>query len=109
MANTTEAIFTIYDSKSKTHSRPFFDYNQETAKRQFGDLANNAERATPYFKFPEDFSLFYWGEFDCMSSPHWNMLETAKHICNAIDLKEEPARPAQFAMTNGRSTRETTP
>lgn len=101
MANTTQSIFTIYDSKAKVHDRPFFDHNAETAKRQFGDLINDQARALVYYKFPEDYSMFYWGEFDGMASPHWNMLETATHVCNAITLKDVPDTPALFAMTNG--------
>lgn len=100
MANTTQSIFTIYDAKAKIYERPFFDHNPETAKRQFGDLVNNETNGNPYHKYPQDFSLFYWGEFDCMGTPFWNLLEAPTHICNAIDLKEVPAQSTLFPMTN---------
>lgn len=101
MANTTQSIFTIYDAKSETHDKPFFDHNKDTAMRQLADLVNDAQRKMIYYKYPEDFSLFYWGEFDGMSAPHWNMLEAATHICNALSLKEQSSSPHPgFPMTN---------
>lgn len=54
--------YSIYDSKAKVFSQPFFTSNHQMALRSFitliEDGGNNVAR------FPEDFSLHHIGEFD---------------------------------------------
>lgn len=55
-------LFTVWDSKAKTHCNPFTSVNQQTALRDFAQAANDS--GTQIAKFPTDFTLFEVGEFD---------------------------------------------
>jgi len=55
--------FSVYDSKAKAFSPPFFQANNALAIRAFTELANDEGRNN-VSRFPEDFSLHHIGEFD---------------------------------------------
>ena len=55
-------IFSIYDSKAEMYHQPFYMQTQSMAVRQFLDMANDSE--TMIGKHPEDYTLFYVGEYD---------------------------------------------
>lgn len=55
-------VFTIYDSKAETYSKPFYMTATGEAVRAFGDLANNQD--TDIGKHPEDYTLFAIAEFN---------------------------------------------
>lgn len=69
--------YSVYDSKAKAFSAPFFAQNNDIAKRSFTQLAN--EKGTNNVsRFPEDFSLHHIGEFDdstgkLVELPHENL------------------------------------
>lgn len=55
-------IYSIYDSKTKAFSTPFFTVNNATALRSFSDLANDNNSQVSIHA--EDFSLHLIGSFD---------------------------------------------
>lgn len=55
-------VFSIYDTKARIYSRPFFAINGETAGRMFGAAALDA--STELAKYPLDFFLFHVGSFN---------------------------------------------
>lgn len=55
-------IFSIRDSKSEVFSQPFFSPTRGSAIRAFADAVNDP--ATDYAKHPDDYTLFYVGDFD---------------------------------------------
>lgn len=55
-------IYSVYDSKAKTFSQPFFSNAAGSALRSFQDIANDKNH--PIGAHPEDYTLFEIGEFD---------------------------------------------
>ena len=55
-------MFSIHDEKAVAYITPFFMHNEMMATRQFKNMLTD-ENAT-ISKNPEDYSLWYLGEFD---------------------------------------------
>lgn len=55
-------IFAIRDIKAEAYFPPFFLPTPGLAERQFSDMVNNPDQITG--KYPEDFTLYYLGEFN---------------------------------------------
>lgn len=55
-------IFCIYDSKSEAYHMPFFSTTVGQAERSFSDAV--VDNTTTFSKHPEDYTLFYCGDFD---------------------------------------------
>lgn len=57
-------IFAVFDSKMAQFGQPFFDQNEGSAIRNFSDAVNDGSNPhNMWHKHPEDFSLFYLGDF----------------------------------------------
>ena len=54
--------FTIRDSKGEFYSPPFFQKTHGEAERSFKQLVQDQQSQVS--KFPEDYDLYYIGEFD---------------------------------------------
>lgn len=83
----THKLFLIRDSKSETFNPPFAARTHGEAERYFRTLVNNKE--TSIAKFPEDYDLYFIGDFDDQSGK-LAPLDTPNHIvkavnCNAIN------------------------
>jgi len=68
--------YSVYDSKAKFFSHPFYCQNDEIAIRNFTQAASDP--ASQLCKFPADFSLFLIGNYDdeigfLTSIPHHNL------------------------------------
>lgn len=55
-------MFAIFDKKALAFMMPFCMQNNMLAIRAFSDLATTSDH--PINKHPEDYSLYYVGEFD---------------------------------------------
>lgn len=55
-------IFTVYDSKVQAYMLPFYQQTKGAAIRAFKDTCNDSTH--PFYKHPEDYTLFELGEFD---------------------------------------------
>lgn len=55
-------MFSVFDSKAGNFSPPFFMVSIGQAVRSFQDIAS--DQSTMIARHPEDFSLFFIGEFD---------------------------------------------
>jgi len=55
-------IYSIRDTKAEIYHQPFFALTNGVAIRMFADLANDT--STFIGKHPNDYNLFYLGEFD---------------------------------------------
>jgi hypothetical protein len=75
-------IYSVYDKKAAVYCTPFYSVNAATAVRDFGHVAKDSQ--TEIGKYPEDFSLWYFGEWDDQE-PKFNLQEPV-HIANAIDF-----------------------
>lgn len=58
-------LYSIKDSAADAHMRPWVARNHAEALRAFSDLARDSGHAVG--QHPEDYSLWYHGEFDEMS------------------------------------------
>jgi len=59
---TARKMYSVYDSAVGSYMRPFFCHNDPEAIRTF--LMAQKDEATPFFHHPEDYVLFYIGEFE---------------------------------------------
>lgn len=75
--------YTIFDSKAQAFNRPFFSENDETAKREIIIALANPQAG---FSFPEDYTLFWCGEFD-MQTGTYTHTKTPYSIGNLAVLK----------------------
>ena len=57
-------IFTVYDSKAAIYGQPFYAVTDGIALRMFSDAVNNHSPDNALNRYPEDFTLYYIGEFD---------------------------------------------
>lgn len=58
-------MFAFFDSKAAFFSNPYFDQREASAVRAFSDAVNDCSNPNNMLnKHPEDYSLFYLGEFD---------------------------------------------
>lgn len=55
-------VFSVFDSKAKLFSTPFYSHNDKTAQRDFARAVNDSN--SDLSKFSEDYSLMELGEFD---------------------------------------------
>jgi hypothetical protein len=55
-------IFSVFDSKSKVFSTPFFSHNINTALRDFAHASN--DKSTDLYRYSTDYTLFHIGSFD---------------------------------------------
>lgn len=55
-------VYSVFDKKAATYSRPFFSVNHAVAIRDFGDAVNDPKN--PNVKHVDDFDLYFVGTFD---------------------------------------------
>lgn len=79
----TLTVYSIYDTKSESWSRPVFSRNDATCTREVRDVLANGQ--TPYSMHPEDYSLFklgQWSEF----RPFFEYLSAPELVCPLVQL-----------------------
>lgn len=91
-------IFAVFDSKTKAFMQPFFSLAIGSGIRAFVDAVNDA--STPFFKHPQDFSLFHIGSFDDQV-PRLVALDAPLNLGLAASFKEAVSDPAQLTLTPG--------
>lgn len=57
-----QKVFSVFDDKAKAYMLPFFQPEKGMAVRMFSDAVNDPQSL--FGKHPEDFTLFFVGEFD---------------------------------------------
>jgi len=60
-----QSVFSIFDSKAEAYNLPFFSPSKPAAIRSFIDAIN--DESTTLSKHPEDYFLYYIGEFDALT------------------------------------------
>lgn len=81
-------IFSIRDEKSKLFGTPFYKVTHGEAERDFKTIVNDEK--TKINKYPEDFDLYYMGEYDD-NTGKFDALETPQHMTKAVNcLKSGP-------------------
>lgn len=57
-------MYSVFDSKAAFFGKPFFEQREESAIRTFSDAVNEKNPNNMWNKHPEDYSLFFLGQFD---------------------------------------------
>jgi hypothetical protein len=79
-------VFSVHDSKVKCFLQPFMMPNEQTAVRAMMDCVRDKGHA--FNKHPEDYNLFYLGEFDEETGLYETVAPEAK--LPLISLVEQP-------------------
>ncbi|AXL15295.1 nonstructural protein [Microviridae sp.] len=79
-------IFAVYDSKVEGFANPFYAVTRGQAVRMFQDSLD--DERSPFSKHPEDYSLFFLGQFNDANGVLDNATAIEK-IISAIDFKQE--------------------
>lgn len=79
----TRKVYTVRDSKAEVFNNPFYQTTHGEAERTFKALAQNKESMVG--KYPEDYDLYYIGEFDDVKG-NIMTLDTPQHIVKAVQL-----------------------
>lgn len=77
-------VYSIRDAKAEVFNMPFYKKTHGEAERDFTSLANDDKSSV--FNFPEDYDLYYLGEYDDQSGKLVS-LDTPQHIVKAVQLK----------------------
>lgn len=78
--------YTVRDSKAEVFHNPWYQTTHGEAERSFKAMVNNKE--TMVGKYPEDYDLYYMGEFDDEKGIIIS-LETPQHIVKAVQLQQQ--------------------
>lgn len=84
-------IYTIRDSKGEYFSQPFHQLSPGQAERTFKDMI--LEPKNPVNSHPEDFSLYYLGEYDELTGK-MKLLDSPQHVIDAIHLTKSSPNPS---------------
>lgn len=74
-------VFTVKDSKADAWNQPFFKSTHGEAERDFRTLVNDNKSLLS--QYPEDFDLYYLGEYDEMTGK-FITLDTPQHVIKAV-------------------------
>lgn len=88
----TRKVYSIFDSKADVFHSPFFNSTHGEAERNFKTAVNDPK--TSFNKYPDDFDLYYLGEYNDTTGQFENLKKTPEHIQKAILLvnKEQAAQ-----------------
>ena len=75
--------FSIRDAKAEVFNTPFFQKTHGEAERSFRTGIN--DQTTSLNKYPEDFDLYYIGEYDDQSGC-FIVLDTPQHMVKGVSV-----------------------
>ena len=81
-----QKVFSIRDTKSETFHSPFYAPTHGEAERTFRTAVNDEK--TMLHKYPEDFDLYFVGEWD-QNSGKMTTMDTPQHIVKAINVLQK--------------------
>jgi len=82
-----QKIYSIRDAKAEFFTQPFYKKTHGEAERDFTMLAQDAQSSIS--KFPEDFDLYYIGDFD-NETGKTTPIDTPQHIIKAVQVLNRP-------------------
>lgn len=97
--------FAVYDLKAACYGTPFFMPREEVAVRTFSDGVNESNRNNMWYLHPEDYSLFYIGEYDDESCEFTTVKPTFIISAASIKSLRNPGIPGELldtVPTNGK-------
>jgi len=81
-------IYSIRDAKTEVFNTPFYQKTHGEAERNFARTVGDDK--TTIHAYPEDFDLYYLGEYDDNEGKH-TALDTPQHVAKAIQYKNPEA------------------
>ena len=81
-----QEVYSIFDSKANTYSRPMFEYHRGRMLRMFIDLANDKQH--PVGQHPEDYYLYCIGTFD-ENTGKLTALDKEESLGKALDFAKQ--------------------
>ena len=78
-------MFSIRDAKGEKYFPPFFKHSHGEAERDFVQTVKDPQ--TMLSKFPEDFDLYFLGEYDDTKGA-MSALDTPQHVMKAVDVSK---------------------
>lgn len=78
----TLKVYSIRDQKGENYNSPFYKQTHGEAERDFRTVVNDDK--SMLYKYPEDYDLYYLGEFDT-SSGLMKPVDTPLHIIKAVN------------------------
>lgn len=79
-------VFSIRDAKAEYFTPPFFKKTHGEAERDFKTVAKDPQSTIS--KFPEDFDLYYIGDYDDQTGLI-KSLDTPKHVMKAAHFETQ--------------------
>jgi len=76
-------MYSVRDAKAEVYNAPFYKRSHGEAERDFLNAIRDDKN--PNSKFPEDFDLFYLGEYNDQTGLV-TPLNTPQHVVKAVDL-----------------------
>ncbi len=81
--------YSVFDQASGLYSPPVYELSDDTARRSFGQLAQNAEH--PIGQHPKDYTLFRVGIFDDVNGKMHD--EQNESLCTALEIIAQTKNP----------------
>lgn len=81
-------VFTIRDAKGGFYNTPFYCHTHGEAERSFKMTISNDDPKNMVKQFPEDFDLYYIGEYDNVAGTY-QCLETPQHVVKAVQVLQQ--------------------
>lgn len=81
-------MFSVLDMKAEFFGQPFFEQEEASAIRSFGDAVNDgSNQSNMWFKHPEDFQLYLIGLFDNESGELEKCLPKALVMASSLSTR----------------------
>lgn len=91
VCNMVYRMYATYDAKLAVYGTPIFDKTDASMIRAFSDAVNKP--GTGFYEHPEDYSLWYFGEFDNDTGEF--DLDKPKNLISAASLKNPGYNPVE--------------
>lgn len=89
-------IYSLYDSKAKAYTNPFYQRTNGEALRSFETAANDPQ--TDICRFASDFTLYEIGEWDCLSG---TITQDVKNcLGTGLEYKKDSPQPSHIHAQN---------
>jgi len=80
----TKQVFTVFDQKAAAYLTPLFQVSRGVAARLF--IAAVRDREHEFGRFPEDFTLFYLGEYD-EATAEFRMVQNPEVVMTGLQAR----------------------
>lgn len=77
--------YSIYDAKGEIFNPPFYKRTHGEGERTFTEICHDEKSAA--WKFPEDFDLYYCGEYDDQTGKY-EPLNSPQHMMKAVQVRK---------------------